>query len=196
MADGEPYLVVGLGNPGPKYAANRHNVGFMVVDELAGRIGARFSRQGRVQAVSGEGRLGGPGGARLVLAKPQSYMNLSGGPVSGLVNFYKVPLDRLVVVYDELDLPYGVLRLKSGGGEAGHNGVRSISKSLSSRDYLRLRFGIGRPPGRQEGADYVLRDFSAAERKDLGYHVDRAADAIESVIERGLEATQNVFHTS
>ncbi|MGH3714112.1 MAG: aminoacyl-tRNA hydrolase [Micromonosporaceae bacterium] len=189
-----PYLVVGLGNPGPAYAGNRHNAGFMVADLLAGRIGGRFKRHGRAHAESCEGRLGGYTGARVVLAKPLSYMNLSGGPVTALASFFKVEPERLVVVHDELDLPYGVLRLKRGGGDGGHNGLKSISKSLGTRDYVRVRFGIGRPPGRKDPADYVLEDFSAAERKELPLYVDRAADALEAAVTHGLEAAQNEFH--
>jgi PTH1 family peptidyl-tRNA hydrolase len=188
-----PWLLVGLGNPGREYAGNRHNVGFMVVDLLAGRIGARFGRHRRAVAEVAEGRLGF-GGPKLVLAKPLTYMNLSGGPVATLAQFYKVPVGQIIAVHDELDIPYGQLRLKCGGGEGGHNGLRSMSKSLGSREYLRVRFGIGRPPGRQDPADYVLSDFSAAERKEIDFFVDRTADAVESVVLRGLEATQNVYH--
>lgn len=190
----QPWLVVGLGNPGPGYAGNRHNVGFMVADLLAERVGGRFkAHRSRAQVV--EGRLGppGPAGRRMVLAKPMTYMNLSGGPVSALAGFYKVPLERLVVVHDELDLEYGTLRLKLGGGDNGHNGLKSLSKSLG-REYLRVRFGVGRPPGRMEVADYVLKDFSAVERKDLGYFVDRTADAVEALVTEGLERAQNSFN--
>jgi PTH1 family peptidyl-tRNA hydrolase len=191
MAD-DTYLVVGLGNPGPSYAGNRHNVGAMVLDLLAERVGGRFkSHKGRADVV--EGRLAGD---RVVLAKPRSYMNESGGPVAGLRQFHKVPLDHVIVVHDELDLPYGTVRLKLGGGDNGHNGLRSISRSAGGPDYLRVRVGIGRPPGRQDPADFVLRDFSGAERKDLALHVDRAADAIEALVAEGLEAAQNSFHAS
>ncbi len=190
MSAEPPWLVVGLGNPGPSYAGNRHNVGFMVLDLLAGRVGAKFkAHKGRADVV--EGRLAG---ARVVLAKPKTYMNLSGGPVAALRDFFTVPAERLVVVHDELDVPYGTLRLKSGGGDNGHNGLRSITSALGSKDYLRVRFGIGRPPGRQDPADFVLKDFSAAEKKDLGFHVDRAADAVEALLTGPLEAAQNVFH--
>ena len=192
-----PWLVVGLGNPGPAYAHNRHNVGFRIADVLADRAGVRFSRHRRAVAAVAEGRLGGvPGGPKLVLAKPMTYMNLSGGPVVGLVNFYKIPRERIVVVHDELDIPYGQLRLKLGGGEGGHNGLRSVSSALGSRDYLRVRFGIGRPPGRQDPADYVLSDFSTAERKELDVLIDRAADAVETLIAKGLETAQNIYHAS
>jgi peptidyl-tRNA hydrolase, PTH1 family len=189
----DPFLVVGLGNPGPAYRGNRHNVGFLVADVLAGRIGGRFSKH-KARADVVEGRLGPPPAPRVVLAEPRSYMNESGGPVAGLCGFFKIPVEQLVVVHDELDLPYGALRLKRGGGDNGHNGLRSITRSLSSKDYLRVRFGIGRPPGRMDPADYVLRDFSAVERKDLEFHVDRAADAVEALVRDGLEAAQNRYN--
>lgn len=184
------WLVVGLGNPGPSYSGNRHNVGFMVLDLLGDRAGARFkAHKGRADVV--EGRLAGQ---RAVLAKPKTYMNLSGGPVASLRDFFKVPVERIVVVHDELDIPYGTVRLKSGGGDNGHNGLRSITASIGSRDYLRVRVGVGRPPGRQDPADYVLKDFSGTEKKDLGFHVDRAADAVEALLTGPLDAAQNVFH--
>jgi PTH1 family peptidyl-tRNA hydrolase len=192
-----PWLVVGLGNPGPEYAGNRHNAGFFVADLLAKRIGARFSRNRKAVAESAEGRLGvGVDAPRLVLVKPMTYMNLSGGPVAGLAQFYKVPVGQIIAVHDELDIPYGQLRLKIGGGEGGHNGLRSMSRSLGSKEFIRVRFGVGRPPGRQDPADYVLSDFSAVERKELDYLVDRTADAVEAVMERGLEAAQNLYHAS
>ncbi|MFR9730038.1 aminoacyl-tRNA hydrolase [Saccharopolyspora sp. MS10] len=185
-----PALIVGLGNPGPRYEGNRHNVGFLVVDELASRIGGKFKAH-KAGAEVVEGRLGS---RRVVLAKPRSFMNLSGGPVSGAAKFFKVAPDSIIVVHDELDLPYGAVRLKLGGGENGHNGLRSITKSLGTRDYLRVRFGVDRPPGRMDPADYVLKDFSAAERKDLGYFVDLCADAAEALATDGLEPAQNRFH--
>jgi len=189
--------VVGLGNPGPEYAKNRHNIGFVIADLLAERVGARFARHRRAVALVAEGRLGvGADVPRLVLAKPMTYMNLSGGPVAGLAQFYKVPPNRLIAIHDELDLEFGVLRLKVNGGEGGHNGLRSVSQSLGGREYVRVRFGIGRPPGRQDPADYVLSDFSPVERKELDFLVDRAADATEAVIQSGLEWAQNVYHAS
>jgi PTH1 family peptidyl-tRNA hydrolase len=188
-----PWLVAGLGNPGPEYAKNRHNVGFMVADLLASRIGARFGRHRRAMAEVAEGRLR-VGGPRIVLVKPMTYMNLSGGPVAGLAQFYKVPVGQIIAIHDELDVPWTQLRLKVGGGEGGHNGLRSMSKSLGGKEYLRVRFGIGRPPGRQDPADFVLQDFSAVERKELDVFLDRAADAVEMVIERGLEPAQNTYH--
>ncbi|KOX05667.1 peptidyl-tRNA hydrolase [Micromonospora sp. NRRL B-16802] len=188
-----PWLVVGLGNPGREYAGNRHNVGFMVADLLAGRVGARFGRHKRAVAEVAEGRLGF-GGPKLVLAKPLTYMNLSGGPVAALSQFYKVPPAQVIAVHDELDIGFGQVRIKCGGGEGGHNGLRSMSKSLGTKDYVRVRFGVGRPPGRQDPADYVLSDFGAAERKELDFLVDRAADVVESVIHKGVEPTQNLYH--
>ncbi|QUH00120.1 aminoacyl-tRNA hydrolase [Saccharopolyspora erythraea] len=191
MSTPEPIaLIVGLGNPGPRYEGNRHNIGFLVADELAARVGGKFKAH-KSGAEIVEGRLGG---VRAVLAKPRSFMNLSGGPVAGAAKFYKVQPESLIVIHDELDLPYGTVRLKRGGGENGHNGLRSISKSLGTKDYLRVRFGIDRPPGRMDPADYVLKDFSGAERKELAFFVDLCADAVESLAKEGLEAAQNRFH--
>ena len=189
MSDG--WLVVGLGNPGPGYAFNRHNVGVMVVDLLAARIGGRFkAHRSRAEVI--EGRLAGQ---RAVLAKPRTYMNESGGPVIGLRDFFNVPLENIVVVHDELDLPFGGLRLKLGGGDNGHNGLKSLRRSLGSGEFNRLRFGIGRPPGRMDAAAFVLRDFSGTERKDLAVQVDRSADAVEALVLQGLEPAQNTFNT-
>ncbi|TDB70443.1 aminoacyl-tRNA hydrolase, partial [Micromonospora sp. KC721] len=168
-------------------------VGFMVADLLAGRLGARFGRHKRAVVEVAEGRLGF-GGPKLVLAKPLTYMNLSGGPVAALAQFHKIPAGRVIAVHDELDIPYGQVRIKLGGGEGGHNGLRSMSKSLGTKEYVRVRFGIGRPPGRQDPADYVLSDFGAGERKELEFLVDRAADVVESVVTKGVEATQNAYH--
>jgi PTH1 family peptidyl-tRNA hydrolase len=186
-----PALVVGLGNPGPEYAETRHNVGFRVVDLLATRAGGgRFSKH-RSNADVLEGRLAG---RRVVLAKPRTYMNVSGGPVANLAKYFSVPVEDIVVVHDELDLGFGVVRLKRGGGEGGHNGLRSITSSIGTREYLRVRFGIGRPPGRQDPADYVLKRFSGAETKELEFAVDLAADAAEALLLDGLEPAQNRFH--
>ncbi|MGN5378993.1 aminoacyl-tRNA hydrolase [Streptomyces sp. MUSC 14] len=195
-ATSDPWLIVGLGNPGPEYAMNRHNVGFMVVDLLAERIGGKFKRAGKAQAQVLEGRIGpaGPASRRVVLAKPTSYMNLSGGPVNALKDFYKVPVANVVAVHDELDIDYGVLRLKLGGGDNGHNGLKSMTKAMGA-DYHRVRFGIGRPPGRMQVADFVLKDFSSAERKELDYFVDRAADAVECLLAEGLERAQGAYNS-
>lgn len=193
-----PWLVAGLGNPGPAYAGNRHNVGQMVVDVLAGRMARAFTAH-KARAAVVDGRLGTlPGGApgpRVILAKPGSYMNLSGGPVAALCAFYGVDAERLLVVHDELDLPVDTLRLKRDGGEGGHNGLRSISSALGTRQYVRLRVGIGRPPGRMDPADFVLRDFSAAERSGLAVTLEEAADSVEDVVTLGLEKAQLRLHT-
>ncbi len=192
MSEG-PFLVVGLGNPGPSYAGNRHNVGAMVLDELAARAGVRLSpgKGKRARTLIGEGRLAG---RRVVLARPTAYMNESGGPVRGLLDYHSIPATDLVVLHDELDIPFAGVRLKRGGGEGGHNGLRSISRATGTRDYLRVRVGIGRPPGRQDPADFVLKDFSATERKELDLLVAEAADATEELLALGLEAAQNVVH--
>jgi peptidyl-tRNA hydrolase, PTH1 family len=191
----EPWLVVGLGNPGKEYAGNRHNVGFMVADLLASRVGAKFGRNKRAHAEVAEGRLGF-GGPKLILVKPLTYMNLAGAPVAQLAQFFKIPVENVVAVHDELDVPFGEIRAKRGGGEGGHNGLRSMSKSLATKDYARVRFGISRPPGRQDPADYVLSDFAGAERKELDFLVDRAADVVEAVVLEGVEWAQNKYHGS
>ena len=193
----DTWLVVGLGNPGPEYAGNRHNVGAMTVEELARRdaTGGRASfKAHKARARVAEVRLKVPG-PKVVLAVPSTYMNVSGGPVAGLLKYYDVPAERLVVIHDELDIDAGVVRLKQGGGEGGHNGLRSISQSIGTKDYLRVRLGIGRPPGRQDPADFVLKDFSKAERTDvLPFLLDDGADAVEALIEVGLLDAQQRFH--
>jgi peptidyl-tRNA hydrolase, PTH1 family len=188
-----PWLVVGLGNPGPGYAGNRHNVGAMVLDLLATRTGGALKAH-RSRALVLEGRLGPLPGERVVLARPTAYMNESGGQVAAALQFFKVGPERLLVVHDELDIPYGDIRLKLGGGEGGHNGLRSISRSIGTKDYLRARFGIGRPPGRMDPAAFVLRDFSAVERKELPVLLEETADAVELTLSQGLAAAQNRFH--
>lgn len=196
MTSDAPWLVVGLGNPGLTYAGNRHNVGAMVIDELARRAGATL-RVHKARARAAEVRIGAvPGvpGPRGVIAIPSTYMNESGGPVAGLMNFFKVPVERLIVVHDELDIEFATVRLKRGGGEGGHNGLRSISKSLGTKDYLRVRVGIGRPPGRMDPAAFVLKDFSVPERKELEFLLPDAADAVETLIDKGLTDAQNVVH--
>jgi peptidyl-tRNA hydrolase, PTH1 family len=184
------WLIVGLGNPGLEYVGNRHNAGRMVVERLADRIGARFKRH-RSHADIAEGVLAGQ---PVTLGIARAYMNVSGGPVAALRDFYKIPPERIVVVHDDLDLAFGDVRLKRGGGAGGHNGLRSVTAALGSPDYYRVRFGIGRPPGRMDPAVFVLRDFSAAERKELPLVIDCCADAVEALIQDGLERAQNAFH--
>ena len=190
MAD-ERWIIAGLGNPGPEYANTRHNAGYMVVTLLAERMGVRFKAHRTPNDIA-EGRLAGQ---PVTLAKPRSYMNLSGGPIASLAAFYKIPPERIVVIHDELDLPFPTIRLKLGGGDNGHNGLRSITQALGTRDYYRVRFGIGRPPGRMDAATYVLRDFTAAERAELPLAIDRCADATETLISKGLATAQNIYHT-
>ena len=189
MAD-ERWIIAGLGNPGPEYAGNRHNAGFMVVDLLAERMGGRFKAH-RTRNEVADGRLAG---VAVTLAKPRTYMNLSGGPVAALASFYKVPPERLVVVHDELDIPFGTVRLKLGGGDNGHNGLRSITRALGTNAYYRIRLGVGRPPGRMDAATFVLRNFSTAERQELPLLIDRGADAVETLLSKGMAAAQNMFH--
>ncbi|MFF2084760.1 aminoacyl-tRNA hydrolase [Nocardia sp. NPDC058176] len=186
-----PALVVGLGNPGPDYERTRHNVGFLVADVLAERVGGRFAVHKKSGADLLQARLDG---RQILIAKPRAYMNLSGRPVAALAKFFSVPLDQVIVVHDELDLPFGTIKLKQGGGEGGHNGLRSISQALTTKDYLRTRIGIGRPPGRQDPADYVLKPFAAPERKEVPVIVEQAADAVELLLKVGLEAAQNNLH--
>lgn len=186
-----PWLVVGLGNPGPRYAETPHNVGWLVVDALAERSGARLTAARRVRAQVAQTRIGGE---RAVLAKPGDFMNNSGGPVKALLAYYRSAPERLVVIHDELDIPTHTLRLKFGGGDNGHNGLRSIRASLSTGDYYRVRIGVGRPPGRQDPADYLLRPWSSALRKELPTTVERAADAVELLLSQGLAAAQNTYN--
>lgn len=193
MSDSDVWLVVGLGNPGPTYAGHRHNVGYLVTDELAARMGAKFRshKSGRADVV--EGRLQ-PGGPKVVLARPRCYMNETGGPVKALATFYKVPPERIVAIHDELDIPFGTLRVKLGGGDNGHNGLRSMRSSLGTGDFHRVRAGIGRPPGRQDVADFVLSNYSSTEKKELPFQVMDAADAVECLLTDGLEKTQQRFN--
>lgn len=187
-------LVVGLGNPGPKYAANRHNVGFMVADVLARRVGGRFAVSRKARAEVCEARLG-VGGPRVVIVKPLTFMNLSGSSVGPLAQYFGIAPESVIAVHDELDIPYGQLRVKRGGGEGGHNGLRDISKALGTRDYVRVRGGVGRPPGRQDTADFVLKDFKGTEAKELPFLLDDAADAVEMLLTEGLLAAQGKYHT-
>lgn len=190
MAD--TWLVAGLGNPGPGYAGTRHNVGFMVVDRLAERLGVKWSAS-KASALTAEGFLR-PGGPKLLLVKPQTFMNESGRSVGLISAFFGIESDRVIVVHDELDIPFDSIKLKRGGGNGGHNGLRSIDKALGSPDYLRVRVGIGRPPGRQDAASFVLKDFAGSERELVGNLVEDAADAVESLIDLGLTASQQRFH--
>jgi len=198
VSDTDTWLVVGLGNPGPAYAGHRHNVGYLVVDELARRMGGslRAHKSGRAEAL--EGRLAPPGAAaapKVVLGRARGYMNELGGAVSTLAKFYGVAPDHIVAVHDELDLPFDTMRVKLGGGDNGHNGLRSMRASLGTGDFYRVRVGIGRPPGRQDPADFVLSNYSPAERKVLPLQVDTAADAVECLVERGLAETQQRFNS-
>jgi peptidyl-tRNA hydrolase, PTH1 family len=195
MAD--TWLVVGLGNPGEKYAGHRHNIGYLVVDELSRRLGAPLKSHKTGRAEVAEGRLGPPGsdGPRVVLARPRSYMNEVGGPAKALATFYKVPPARTIAIHDELDIDFGTLRCKLGGGDNGHNGLKSLRSSFGTGDFYRVRCGIGRPPGRQDVADFVLSNYSTVERKELPFQVDTAADAVESLVLEGLEKTQQRFNS-
>lgn len=190
------WLVVGLGNPGPSYAGHRHNIGYMVTDELARRMGSGFRahKSGRADVV--EGRLSAPGtpGPRVVLARPRCYMNEVGGPVKALATFYKVPPAQVVAIHDELDIPFDTIKLKSGGGHGGHNGVRDVAKALGTPEFPRVRVGIGRPPGRQDPADWVLDPFGSLERQNLPNLLADAADAVELLVDEGLVAAQQRHH--
>ena len=191
-------LVVGLGNPGPEYAATRHNAGQMVIQELARRGGVILGAH-KSNARVGTIRLAGAGGApgpAVVLGIPLSYMNLSGGPVAALARYHSVEPTDVIVVHDDIDLPLGSVKIKRGGGEGGHNGLRDITKALGTKDYIRVRAGVGRPPGRMDAADYVLRPFAANEREDARWMIDVAADAVEAVVLVGLEAAQQRFHSA
>ena len=187
-----PWAVVGLGNPGEKYAGTRHNIGAMVTSKLAESELERLKSQRRVRCDLADTRIGG---ARVLLAIPQSFMNESGGPVSALTQFYKVTADRLIVVHDEIDLPFGSLRVKLGGGDNGHNGLRSIRRSLGTGEWYRIRMGVGRPSGSKDAAGYVLTRFSGGERKELPEFLDRGAAAATSLIERGLSETQTTYNS-
>lgn len=187
----EPLLVVGLGNPGPQYATTRHNVGFLVADVLADRIGTGFKLHKKSGADVVTGRLGG---TSVVVAKPRTYMNESGRHVGPLAKFYSIAPADVIVLHDELDIDFGRIRLKFGGGAAGHNGLRSVGSALGTNDFGRVRIGIGRPPGRQSGASFVLENFNSRERPELGVIVEQSADATELLIRDGLEPAQNVVH--
>ncbi|MCW2512365.1 MAG: Peptidyl-tRNA hydrolase [Mycobacterium sp.] len=187
----EPLLVVGLGNPGPRYETTRHNLGFLVADILADRLGSGFKVHKKSGAEVATGRLGG---RSIVLAKPRVYMNESGRQVGPLANFYSVAPADVIAIHDELDIDFGRIRLKVGGGEGGHNGLRSVASALGTKDFQRVRVGVGRPPGRKDPATYVLENFTAAERPEVGVICEQAADATELLIQLGLEAAQNTVH--
>ncbi|KUI29383.1 peptidyl-tRNA hydrolase [Mycobacterium sp. IS-1496] len=189
MAD--PLLVVGLGNPGPNYAKTRHNVGFVVADLLAGRIGSGFKVHRKSGADIATGRLAG---RAVVLAKPRTYMNESGRNVGPLAKFYSVAPADVIVIHDELDIDFGRIRLKFGGGVAGHNGLKSVAAALGTKDFQRVRVGVGRPPGRKDPATYVLEPFTAPERAEVPTICEQAADATELLIAQGLEPAQNLVH--
>jgi peptidyl-tRNA hydrolase, PTH1 family len=193
VAAEDVWLVAGLGNPGPGYAGHRHNVGQMALAELADRVGGPRFKNHRANASVAEARIA-PGGAKLVLAKPNTFMNLSGGPVAALLRFYKLDPSRLIVLHDELDIPFDTIRVKTGGGHGGHNGIRDIAAALGTTDFARIRIGIGRPPGRQEAADYVLTPFGKAERELLPSVLSDAADATELLVTEGLLAAQQRWH--
>jgi PTH1 family peptidyl-tRNA hydrolase len=186
------FLLVGLGNPGREYRENRHNIGFMVIDRLAADAGVKLTRV-QNRALTGSGMLGE---AKVIFAKPQTYMNLSGESVSGLMRFYKVPSEHLMVIHDDIDLPFGMLRLRPGGGSAGQKGVQSIIERIGSQDFPRLRFGIGRPAGSKGGAGYVLQNFSAEEQKEMPFMIDAAVAAVRLFIADGLDAAMNRYNGS
>ncbi len=193
--DGQSWLIMGLGNPGEKYAGTRHNIGQMVLDELVGRMNAKYTRT-KVGAKAVAARLG-PGGPKAVFAVSEGYMNVSGKPARGLMDYFGVPAEKLIVVHDELDLDFGRIKIKRGGSEGGHNGLKSITQHLKGdRDYIRVRVGVSRPPGRMDTADYVLQRFSAKEREELPQLITQAADAVELTIFEGLTAAQNTVHAA
>jgi peptidyl-tRNA hydrolase, PTH1 family len=197
------WLLVGLGNPGPTYASHRHNAGYLVVEELARRAGVRFTGAGNLRSEVAQTRLtatGGLGGVgveaeQLVLLKPRTFMNESGAAVGKALSYYRVPPEHMVVMHDELDLDFGQLRLKFGGGDNGHNGLKSIRRSIGTGDYFRARFGVGRPPGRQDPADYVLSSFPTSLAEDVAVEVSRCADAVEALLSVGLDAAQSRFNS-
>lgn len=188
----ERFLIAGLGNPGREYAGNRHNVGFRCVERFAAVHGLSFSKRQKKARVA----LGTVDDHPLVLARPRTFMNKSGQAVAPLVRFYKIPLERVLLIYDDLDLPLGTTRLRPSGGSGGHRGVRSVIQQLGSQAFARLRIGIGRPPGRMEPADYVLQDFSAAEEELLDQVLEQAVDAIEAWLDQGIEAAMSRYNSS
>jgi len=192
VSENGAWLVVGLGNPGPTYASTRHNIGAMVIDELAIRNGDKLSRHKRALAEVAETRING---IQVILVKPLSYMNESGGPVKALASFYKIPASRIVVLHDELDIPLAAIRAKLGGGDNGHNGLKSIRSAFGDGDWYRIRLGIGRPPGQQDPADFVLRPFAAQEAVDVATLREQGADAVATLLTSGLDETQQAFNS-
>ena len=187
-----PWLIAGLGNPGTAYATTRHNVGYLVLDLLGERMGEKFAKHRRAHADTAEGRLDG---ARVILVRSRSYMNESGAGIRAAADYSNIALSNIIVIHDELDIEFGAIKVKVGGGDGGHNGIKSTKKALGSPDFFRVRVGIGRPPGRQDAADYVLRSFGSSERKELPLIVDSAADAVEVIITEGLAVAQNRYHS-
>jgi PTH1 family peptidyl-tRNA hydrolase len=192
VSTSDAWLVVGLGNPGPTYANTRHNIGAVVIDELVKRSGATLKRHKRALAEVAEVKING---IQTVLVKPLSYMNESGGPVKALASFYKIPLDQIIVLHDELDIPLEAIRIKLGGGDNGHNGLKSIRSAFGSGDWYRIRLGIGRPPGQQDPSAFVLKAFSSSEATSVSFLRDNGADAVEKLITIGLLETQNLFNS-
>jgi PTH1 family peptidyl-tRNA hydrolase len=189
------WLVVGLGNPGDQYAATRHNIGQMVIDELARRHNVKFSSHKSRTDIAAF-KLGvGIDAHSVIIGKSKSYMNETGGPVKALANFYSIEPTKIIALHDELDIPFAAIRTKFAGGDNGHNGLKSMTSSFGTPDYYRIRLGIGRPMGQQDPADFVLKAFSKAEQKDLAEFIDRGADVVESLINKGLEATQSAFNS-
>jgi PTH1 family peptidyl-tRNA hydrolase len=193
------FVIAGLGNPGPAYSATRHNIGAMVVAELASKLSVKLSRHKKAFAAVGQSHIGLPGSQlgqqSVVLAIPLCFMNESGGPIKSILDFYNVPPENLIVVHDELDIDFAAIRLKFGGGDNGHNGLKSIKKSIGTGEYFRARMGIGRPLGRQDPADFVLSPFSSGERKELPEFIGRSCDAIETLITNGLDTAQSKFNS-
>jgi PTH1 family peptidyl-tRNA hydrolase len=186
----DPFLLVGLGNPGREYKDSRHNFGFMLIDRLCVRLNARgMKMQSKAIVISAT-----HAERKLILAKPQTYMNLSGASVQGLAHFYKIPLTNLMVLSDDLDLPFGTIRIRASGGAGGQRGLLSIIERLGSKDFPRLRLGVGRPPGRMEPADYILQDFSRQDLAALSEILDRGADAVLTFVTEGLNAAMNKFN--
>jgi len=192
VSDSGAWLVVGLGNPGPTYAATRHNIGAMVIDSIAAQNSQKLSRHKRALADVCETRIAG---IQTILAKPLSYMNESGGPVKALASFYKIAPDHIIVLHDELDIPLAAIRVKLGGGDNGHNGLKSIRNALDTGDWFRIRLGIGRPPGQQDAADFVLRSFGSAEATDVSTLISQSTDALTSLITEGLVVVQNSYNS-